>query len=146
MTAYEVLGVSERASAEEIRLAWKACAMREHPDRNGGEPTSRTALVSRAWGLLGTPEARAAYDARLRRQRGGTAGRTLADAIEVLDGAQARLRGAETALRGMRTGIEDADAALRPRARQVQEVAGNLCDALGDLFGAVLGAPSRGER
>lgn len=68
-TAYEILGVPETASADELRAAHRRAAAAAHPDRNGGDD-ERSKLISRAWALLGTPEARAMYDARLARRRG----------------------------------------------------------------------------
>ncbi|MGH9182577.1 MAG: J domain-containing protein [Acidimicrobiales bacterium] len=69
---YEVLGVSSRATPEEIRRAYRRQARRLHPDHTfGGAPAavarSSRAMqeVNEAWRVLGDPTSRAAYDARL---------------------------------------------------------------------------------
>lgn len=67
MNAYEVLGVPEVASADEIRAAFRRLAFIHHADRGGD--AERHALVTRAWNLVGDPERRARYDKRLRAMR-----------------------------------------------------------------------------
>lgn len=65
---YEILGVSPRASYEEIRSAFRALARQYHPDtgEHGGD-VERFQLVQEAWEVLSDPERRAQYD----RQRTG---------------------------------------------------------------------------
>jgi hypothetical protein len=57
---YEVLGVSSDADAAALRLAYRRALRGAHPD-TGGDP-ARFHAVQRAWELVGTPEARAAFD------------------------------------------------------------------------------------
>lgn len=57
---YEVLGVASDADAAELRLAYRRALRSAHPD-TGGDP-ARFHAVQRAWSLVGTPEARAAFD------------------------------------------------------------------------------------
>ncbi|MFF3601964.1 J domain-containing protein, partial [Kitasatospora indigofera] len=62
---YEVLGVAVGVSDEELRKAYRRMLRATHPD-TGGDP-ARFDAVQRAWVLVGTATARAAYD------RGGSA-------------------------------------------------------------------------
>lgn len=57
---YEVLGVSENASQEEIKKAFKKLAMTHHPDRGGSE--QRFKQVNEAYSTLGDERIRAEYD------------------------------------------------------------------------------------
>nr|WP_159606980.1 DnaJ domain-containing protein [Agromyces humi] len=57
---YEVLGVSADADAAALRLAYRRALRRAHPDTGGD--TARFDAVQRAWVLVGTPDARAAFD------------------------------------------------------------------------------------
>ncbi len=59
-TPYEVLGVSAKASQEELRRAYRKQARQTHPD-TGGEAAKFQAVQS-AWEKVGTPDARAAYE------------------------------------------------------------------------------------
>lgn len=58
---YAVLGVSELASDAELRVAYRRKLRETHPDTGG--TAVQFDLVQRAWELVGTPAARAAYDA-----------------------------------------------------------------------------------
>jgi hypothetical protein len=61
---YEVLGVGRKASADEIRQAWKKRAREWHPDRNQGDPevAARFREAKEAYNVLRDPEKRARYD------------------------------------------------------------------------------------
>ena len=57
---YEVLQVDRGAEPEVIRAAYRALARKHHPDFGGD--ASRMAAINDAWGVLGDPSRRAAYD------------------------------------------------------------------------------------
>ncbi|MFG6402949.1 MULTISPECIES: DnaJ domain-containing protein [unclassified Microbacterium] len=59
-SAYEVLGVSVDVDDESLRRAYRLRLRESHPDTGGD--AALFVRVQRAWELIGTPEARAAYD------------------------------------------------------------------------------------
>ena len=61
---YEVLGVSPRATAEEIKQAYRRVARESHPDRNPGDSVAeeRFKEAAAAYEVLSDPERRANYD------------------------------------------------------------------------------------
>jgi hypothetical protein len=63
---YQVLGVRNTASVNEIKAAYKRLARARHPDLNGGSPESAQAFVqiSRARDILIDPKRRAKFDAQ----------------------------------------------------------------------------------
>ena len=62
---YAVLGVPRDADAEAVKRAYRAAALRDHPDRNPGDPAAeeRFKSASEAYATLRDPEARRRYDA-----------------------------------------------------------------------------------
>jgi molecular chaperone DnaJ len=64
MNPYEVLGVDQSASAEEIKKAYRTAAMKNHPDRNPGDHQAeeRFKKVAKAYEILRDPSRRDAYD------------------------------------------------------------------------------------
>jgi molecular chaperone DnaJ len=61
---YKTLGVSKKASAEEIKKAYRKLARQYHPDRNPGDAAAEEKFkeVSAAHDVLGDPEKRKEYD------------------------------------------------------------------------------------
>lgn len=59
-SAYEVLGVDPTATEDELRRAFRLRLRETHPDAGGD--AAAFIQVQRAWDLVGTAEARAAYD------------------------------------------------------------------------------------
>ena len=61
---YEVLGIDRKASAEELRKAYRKKAKALHPDLHPGDPEAdnRFKELSIAWDILGDPERRARFD------------------------------------------------------------------------------------
>lgn len=59
-SAYDILQVAVTASDEELRRAYRLRLRHTHPDTGGD--AAQFVLVQRAWELVGTAEARAAYD------------------------------------------------------------------------------------
>jgi diphthamide biosynthesis protein 4 len=90
-TLYEVLSVTEDATYDEIRAAYKSSALNTHPDK------AQTALessvpsdehrgflsVQKAWEILRHPNSRAEYDKQLQSSRQNT--EIIASEIEVGD-------------------------------------------------------------
>ncbi len=67
---YQLLEIGQKATAAEIKVAYRHLAKRYHPDLNVGNPAAeeRFKLVAEAYRTLGEPERRADYDAWLERQ------------------------------------------------------------------------------
>ncbi len=61
---YEALGVSSKATQEEIKAAFREIALKKHPDRTGddAELTSQFKEACEAFKILSDPEKRRAYD------------------------------------------------------------------------------------
>jgi curved DNA-binding protein CbpA len=59
---YEILGVSEDASPDEIKKAFRKLAMKLHPDKKGGNK-EKFQEVNEANQVIGNPQKKQQYDA-----------------------------------------------------------------------------------
>jgi len=68
---YEILGVSQKATAEEIRSAYLKLAHKYHPDKTGGDKAAEEKLkaINEAYHTLKNPENRKQYDQELQGPR-----------------------------------------------------------------------------
>jgi hypothetical protein len=74
---YELLQISEDASSEVIKAAYKALAHKFHPDRNGSiDATQQFQLINSAYRVLIDPALRSGYDLELKLQRDSVARQT----------------------------------------------------------------------
>lgn len=65
-THYETLGLPRGADAEAVKRAYRALAVKHHPDRSSAKDAGvRFAAISAAHAVLSDPAKRAAYDAEL---------------------------------------------------------------------------------
>lgn len=61
-THYEILGVHEAATHDQIKSAWREIAFALHPDRNLGQESPEFVKASVAWEILSDPQKRRGYD------------------------------------------------------------------------------------
>src|SRR5437016_1917621 len=61
---YEVLGISREAGEDEIRKAYRQCALKHHPDRNPGDKSAEHKFkeATEAYSVLSDQNKRATYD------------------------------------------------------------------------------------
>ncbi|MFW5837054.1 MAG: DnaJ domain-containing protein [Desulfovibrionaceae bacterium] len=108
-THYEVLGLANDASQEEVKRAYRRQAMARHPDRNPADPEAARKFrqAVQAYEVLGDERSRKAYDAELGVDRGW--GRRLAGQAAWPAGPAARLEvrvNAAQAARGVRLSVD----------------------------------------
>jgi len=70
---YEILGVDENASADEIKKAYRKLSLQCHPDRNNNsaESTTKFQNISAAYEILSDDNSRRNYDMQLHMPNGG---------------------------------------------------------------------------
>ena len=59
---YEVLGLTEAASQEEIKKAYRKLSLQFHPDKTGGTTVEKFQKINEAYETLGDEEKRQQYD------------------------------------------------------------------------------------
>ena len=61
---YDILGVTKKATPEEIKKAYRSLAMKYHPDRNQGDKTAEAKFkeASEAYQVLSDPKKKSSYD------------------------------------------------------------------------------------
>lgn len=72
---YEILGVSKNATEAELKKAYRAMAVKYHPDRNPGDKSSEDKFkeAAEAYDVLNNPEKRRRYDSYGHAGMGGAA-------------------------------------------------------------------------
>jgi molecular chaperone DnaJ/curved DNA-binding protein len=73
---YDILGVDDDASKEEIKKAYRTLARKHHPDRNPDDPNAEETFkeIQKAYSILSDEEKRQQYDAQRRFGGGGVGG------------------------------------------------------------------------
>jgi DnaJ-class molecular chaperone len=73
---YEVLGISETASQEDIKKAYRKLSLQYHPDRNNNSPESTAKFqdISSAYDTIGDEQKRRQYDMHSKMQFGPNGG------------------------------------------------------------------------
>lgn len=62
MNYYEVLGLDNKCSLDDIKQAYKTLALKYHPDKNKGETTDQFRRINEAYQFLKDPDKRRIYD------------------------------------------------------------------------------------
>ena len=83
---YDILGVSKKASQDEIRKAYRKLALKEHPDKGGDLEKFKD--ISTAYEVLSNPEKRDLYDKYGEEgvNQGGGGGGGMGDIFEMFSG------------------------------------------------------------
>ena len=110
---YEILGVARNASEEEIKKAYRRCAMKHHPDRNPGDAAAEAAFkeCKQAYEVLSDGGKRRMYDqhghaAFEHGMGGGGAGPNPADMGDIFGDIFGNIFGGGGGARGARRGAD----------------------------------------
>ncbi|WP_454260400.1 molecular chaperone DnaJ [Pseudoxanthomonas mexicana] len=148
---YEVLGVARDASEEDLKKAYRRCAMKHHPDRNPGDAAAEAAFkeCKEAYEVLSDGVKRRAYDAHGHAAfehgmgGGGPGGPDMGDIFGDIfgnifggGGARAARRGADVGY-VMELDLEEAVAGIEKRIEIPTLVACDPCKGTGSADGRV---------
>ena len=110
---YEVLGVSRSAGADELKKAYRRCAMKYHPDRNPGDAAAEAAFkeCKEAYEVLSDADRRRMYDqhghaAFEHGMGGGAGGPGFADMNDIFGDIFGNIFGGGAGPRGPRRGAD----------------------------------------
>lgn len=110
---YEVLGVSRSAGADELKKAYRRCAMKYHPDRNPGDAAAEASFkeCKEAYEVLSDADRRRMYDqhghaAFEHGMGGGAGGPGFADMNDVFGDIFGNIFGGGAGARGPRRGAD----------------------------------------
>src|SRR5688500_17249537 len=109
---YEVLGVARNASDDELKKAYRRCAMKFHPDRNPGDATAEAAFkeCKEAYEVLSDGGRRRMYDqhghAAFEHGMGGGGGPGYADMGDIFGDIFGNIFGGAGGARGPRRGAD----------------------------------------
>ncbi|MCE7031313.1 molecular chaperone DnaJ [Lysobacter sp. GX 14042] len=110
---YEVLGVSRDAGADELKKAYRRCAMKYHPDRNPGDAAAEASFkeCKEAYEVLADANRRRAYDqhghaAFEHGMGGGAGGPGFADMNDIFGDIFGNIFGGGAGARGPRRGAD----------------------------------------
>ncbi len=118
---YDVLGVDEDASQEEIKKTYRTLARKHHPDRNPDDPNAEEKFkeIQKAYSVLSDEERREQYDAQRRfGGSGGFGGGARTQRQNPFDGGRQQQR--QQRQRG-RQGGQDLETTLRLSFREALE-------------------------
>ncbi|MFT4197223.1 MAG: molecular chaperone DnaJ [Pseudoxanthomonas sp.] len=156
---YEVLGVARTASEEELKKAYRRCAMKYHPDRNPGDHQAEAAFkeCKEAYEVLSDGGKRRLYDqhghaAFEHGMGGGSPGPDMGDIFGDIfgnifggGGARAARRGADVGY-VMELDLEEAVAGVEKRIEVPTLASCGACQGSGSEDGRVEACPTCGGR
>ena len=133
-THYALLGLAPTCSTDEVRAAYKARAMKSHPDR-GGDPAVWQ-RVQQAFDTLADPEKRVVYDRSQQDHEGGAETRLVqqfgAGAFDLSAGGESRSRKGGMSIAAQLAAVAKDEERMREVARtSVIEHAGQMSHSAG---------------
>lgn len=140
---YEVLGVSRSAGADELKKAYRRCAMKYHPDRNPGDASAEASFkeCKEAYEVLSDENRRRMYDqhghaAFEHGMGGGAGGPGFADMNDIFGDIFGNIFGGGAGPRGPRRGADigyvlelDLDEAVGGVTREIEIPTLDECDS-----------------
>ena len=136
-TYYNILGVNENATQEEIKKSYKKLAVQHHPDKGGNEETFKK--ISEAYDTLGDENKRRNYDNQKNNPFGDMGGNPFnGDPFDVFNqmfggmgGQQPRQRKAPDKIVDINVGVVDSFKAATKEIRFARKTNCNICDGKG---------------
>jgi molecular chaperone DnaJ len=135
-TYYDILGVSENASQEEIKKAYRKKAVENHPDKGGDEEVFKK--ISEAYDTLGDGSKRQQYDNQKNNPFGNMGGNPFGgDPFDIFNqmfgnmGRQPKQRKAPDKIVDINVGVIDSYLGSNKDIRFMRKTNCNICDGKG---------------